>query len=246
MTRFFIPTTQIKENQVFLIGEDQHHLVKVLRKKPGDRIAVLNGKGEEYDVEIKEINSEFVVGQILGTTCKSSEPKVKITLVQSLPKSDKFDWIIQKNTELGVSRFIPVISERSTIKLDQATAIKKVERWRKIIQTAAEQSGRGITPELTAVWSWKQLLAELPKTLVVIPWEGEQESSLKLILKSQPDPAPEVTVLIGPEGGFSLKEIAAAKEQGAQPVTLGPRIFRTETAGLVAATAILYHFDDLG
>lgn len=247
MTRFFISSDQIKDNSVILHGEDRHHLLNVLRQGPGDEITVLNGKGEEYLVRITEATVDQVKGEIVKQMERQSEPRVKITLVQSLPKADKFEWILQKNTELGVSRFQPVFTERSNIKLDQAAQSRKLERWNKIIQEAAEQSGRQIIPVLEPIRRWSEMLAAYSGAgLVLIPWEGESGQSLKQVLERQPGIPGSVTVLIGPEGGFSLKEVEEAKEKGAIPVTLGPRILRTETAGLVVASALLYHFGDLG
>ena len=247
MTRFFISSDQIKDNSVILKGEDRHHLLNVLRKGLGDEIAVLNGKGEEFLVRITEATIDQVKGEIVRQVERQSEPRVKITLVQSLPKADKFEWILQKNTELGVSRFQPVFTERSNIKLDQAAQSRKLERWNKIIREAAEQSGRQIIPVLEPIRRWSEMLAAYSGIgLVLIPWEGQSGQPLKQVLERQPGIPGSVTVLIGPEGGFSLKEVEEAKEKGAIPVTLGPRILRTETAGLVVASALLYHFGDLG
>lgn len=247
MPRFFISSDQIKDNSVILKGEDRHHLLNVLRQGPGDEITVLNGKGEEYLVRITGVTSDQVKGEIVGRLERQSEPRVKITLVQSLPKADKFEWILQKNTELGVSRFQPVFTERSNVKLDQAAQSRKLERWNKIIREAAEQSGRQIIPVLEPIRRWSEMLAAYSGVgLVLIPWEGESGQSLKQVLERQPGIPESVAVLIGPEGGFSLKEVEEAREMGAIPVTLGPRILRTETAGLVVAAALLYHFGDLG
>lgn len=246
MTRFFIPSDQIKGNKIFLEGSDQHHLLNVLRKKTGDEITVLNGKGEEYLAKVVEIGNSAVVAEIICAVERPTEPRVIINLIQGLPKSDKYEWIIQKNTELGVSRFQPVITERSTIRLDADARQKKWERWSKIIKSAAEQSGRQVIPELEMVKDWELLIRNLRPGLTLIPWEGEREKSLKAVLEAEKIVPAEVNVLIGPEGGFSMNEVEAAMANGAIPVTLGPRILRTETAGLVAATAILYHFGDLG
>ena len=246
MTRFFISSDQIKDNSVILKGEDRHHLLNVLRQGPGGEITVLNGKGEEYLVKITEVTVDQVNGTIIKKVERQTEPRVKITLVQGLPKADKFEWILQKNTELGVSRFQPVFTERSNIKLDQTAQGRKLERWNKIIREAAEQSGRQVIPILEPIRRWSEMLAGPSGVgLVLIPWEGEAGQSLKQVLERQPEAPESVTVLIGPEGGFSLKEVEEAKGKGAIPVTLGPRILRTETAGLVVASALLYHFGDL-
>jgi 16S rRNA (uracil1498-N3)-methyltransferase len=246
MTRFFIPSDQIRDNTVILKGEDRHHLLNVLRQGLGAEITVLNGKGQEYLVKITEITSDAVRGQIVKQAERRTEPKINICLVQSLPKGDKFEFIIQKNTELGVNIFQPVISERSTIRLDKDQARKKAERWQKIIREAAEQSGRQIISELRPVQDWSHFLNEQrPPGLLLIPWEGEREHSLKQVLNDQETLPDHIAVLIGPEGGFAQSEVELAVKAGAIPVTLGPRILRTETAGLVVASALLYHFGDL-
>ena len=244
MVRFFIPTAQIEGNRVYLYGKDQHHLVKVLRKRIGDEFSVLNGKGEEFTARIVAMEEDRVTAEIVSASTKPAEPRVRITLAQSLPKADKFELIIQKNTEIGVSSFQPLITERSTIKLDRNTEAKKRERWQKIIQEAAEQSGRKMIPRLEPVKSWEDILADLGTGLAIIPWEGERQTSLKQVLEGRELPET-VTILIGPEGGFSLYEVDRARAAGAIPVTLGPRILRTETAGLVVSTVIFYHYGDL-
>jgi 16S rRNA (uracil1498-N3)-methyltransferase len=246
MTRFFIPSRQFEENTVILQGDDAHHLLKVLRKKAGDEFTVLNGKGREFLARIKEIGPDSVIAELVEEITAPGESKVQINLVQSLPKADKFEWIIQKNTEIGVSRFQPVISERSAIKLDPVAAVKKGERWNKIIKEAAEQSGRKVIPELETVREWSKALPTLGRGLVLIPWEGESRYSLKQALEESGDFPETVTIIIGPEGGFSLNEVDQAREIGAVPVTLGTRILRTETAGLVVSSIILYHFGCLG
>ncbi len=247
MTRFFIPSEQIKDNLVILKNDDRHHLLNVLRQGPGSEVTVLNGKGQEYLARITEVTPDAILAEIIRQVERRTEPGVKIQLVQSMPKADKFEFLIQKNTELGVSSFQPVISERSHVKFEREQARKKGERWRKIIHEAAEQSGRQIIPTLAPVKSWAEFFRDTkPQGLWLIPWEGEQEQSIKHVLESRTEFPEQVTVFIGPEGGFSQHEVSQAVDAGAIPVTLGPRILRTETAGLVVASVILYHFGDLG
>jgi 16S rRNA (uracil1498-N3)-methyltransferase len=246
MTRFFIPTGQFQEQTVTLTGADAHHLCKVLRARTGDEIIVLNGKGREFQARITVIAADMVTAEITGIIERNTEPKLRIMLVQSLPKLDKFEFILEKNTELGVAVFQPLITERSLIKLDGKSLPAKMERWRKIIQSAAEQSGRQILPELKAPLGWAAFRRQFPSGLILLPWEGEQTQSLKAVLERQAPGLEQTTIIIGPEGGFSLYEVEQAQAAGAVPVTLGPRILRTETAGLVAASAVLYHFGEMG
>jgi 16S rRNA (uracil1498-N3)-methyltransferase len=245
MTRFFIPKEQFADQTVVINGADRHHLANVLRKKVGDSITVLNGRGQEFTARIMEIGPEQIIAVLNGQALRDSEPRVSITLIQSLPKADKFEWILQKNTEIGVVRFRPVLTERSSIKLDEHTVGSKMARWQKIILQAAEQSGRQVIPELLPIVSWSQVFLGLTPQLFLIPWEGERQCSLKSVLTCQTMIPQMVSVLIGPEGGFSLSEVNFARAAGAIPVSLGPRILRAETAGLVVASAILYHYDDL-
>jgi 16S rRNA (uracil1498-N3)-methyltransferase len=246
MTRFFVPTAQIRDGLVYLEGSDHHHLQTVLRRKVGDELQILNGKGEEWTARIVEMTAQTTIAKLNGSTGRPTEPRLKLNLVQSLPKADKFEWIIQKNTELGVSRFQPLLSQRSLIKLDMVARAKKQERWQKIIQEAAEQSGRGIVPRLKPILEWRQFIAQFPAGLVLLPWEGERERSLKDVLTPLTDLPEQISLIIGPEGGFAQTEVADLQELGAISITLGPRILRTETAGLVAAAAVLYHFGELG
>jgi 16S rRNA (uracil1498-N3)-methyltransferase len=246
MTRFFVPVDRIRSELVYLEGGDHHHLQTVLRRTVGDELQILNGKGEEWTARIIEMTSRTTIARLSGNTGRQTEPRLKLNLVQSLPKAAKFEWIIQKNTELGVSRFQPIVSERSLIKLDVATKVKKQGRWDKIIREAAEQSGRGLIPVLEPVLEWQEFSNAFPAGLVLLPWEGERRRSLKDTLADLASPPGQISLIIGPEGGFAQTEVTTLQERGALPITLGPRILRTETAGLVAAAAILYHFGELG
>ncbi|MGD8400085.1 MAG: 16S rRNA (uracil(1498)-N(3))-methyltransferase [Bacillota bacterium] len=246
MTRFFVPTARIRDDLVYLEGGDHHHLQTVLRRTVGDEVQILNGKGEEWTARIVAMTAHTTIAKLSGSADRRTEPRLKLNLVQSLPKAAKFEWIIQKNTELGVSRFQPIISERSLVKLDAAVQSKKQERWQKIIQEAAEQSGRGIVPQLAPVLEWRDFCVQFPAGLVLLPWEGERRRSLKTVLEALREPPEQLSLIIGPEGGFAQTEVAKLQGLGAVPLTLGPRILRTETAGLVAAAALLYHFGELG
>ena len=170
---------------------------------------------------------------------------MRITLFQGLAKGDKVETVIQHGTELGVCGFVPVASSRAVVKLEPKKAVERVERWQRIAREAAEQSRRGAVPAVAEVVSWKQAAARCRDyDLALVPWE-EGGEPLKTVLEAHPG-AKTVAVFIGPEGGLSPDEVALAREHGARAVTLGPRILRTETAGLAAAAAILYALGDLG
>jgi 16S rRNA (uracil1498-N3)-methyltransferase len=161
-----------------------------------------------------------------------------------LLKAQKFEWVLQKGTELGIAGFVPVLSSRSIIGSVQDVRDAKLERWQRIIAEAAEQSGRAVLPSLAGPMAFKPACqAAAQQGLALIPWEEERVYRLRQALDASPK---HISLLIGPEGGFAAEEVATAREAGVVPVTLGPRILRAETAGLAAATAILYALGDFG
>ncbi len=209
--------------------------------KPGDSCMVFDGTGFEYEVLLETIQPE-PAGRIINRFISGLPEKVKITLVQGLAKSDKMDLIIQKCSEIGVATFIPCRCERTIVKLDQAGAIKKQERWQKISQSAAEQSHSLTVPQVKPVTDLSLVLKQVnPGQLAIIPWENEKSTSLKQVLRSST--ARDIIFFIGPEGGFSEQEITAAKKAGVLPVSLGQHILRTETAGIAVAAIVRYELD---
>ncbi|MBU4310964.1 16S rRNA (uracil(1498)-N(3))-methyltransferase [bacterium] len=249
MRRFFIEEKDIKENQVTIKGDEARHIAQVLRLEEKDKIKVFTGGGREYLTEIIQVNKKEVIGRILEESRLDTEPPIEITLLQGLPKSDKMDFIVQKVTELGVKRIIPVITQRTVVKLNEEKARARRNRWQRIALEAAKQSGRAIVPEVREVIPFIQALDNLNReSLNLIPWEEETSTSLKEVLKRSriQDPGSKITVFIGPEGGFTPEEVRAAKKKGAIPVSLGPRLLRTETAGLVTLAMVLYELGDMG
>lgn len=248
MHRFFVTPDAVKGNVVTITGDDVHHITRVLRLGRGDLISVLDGTGAEYEVAIAEVREGAVFGEIMRVAARASEPGAEITVVQGLPKGDKMDLVVQKCTEIGVRAIIPAVTARSVVRLDDdGRARRKAARWRRIAEEAAKQSGRGVIPEVRDIVSLREALeTTVPAVdLAVIPWELENGTGLRQALESRPD-ARRFAVFIGPEGGFDLSEVEVARSAGAVPVSLGPRILRTETAALVVAAAILYHTGDLG
>jgi 16S rRNA (uracil1498-N3)-methyltransferase len=229
MHRFFVAKDQIP----IISGSDVHHIKDVLRMKVGDELELLDGTGTAYSARISEIKKDQIVCEILSTQTEESELKVKVTLAQCLPKAKKMDLIIQKCTELGAHRIIPTISERSIAKGE------KPVRWKKIVKESAEQCGRSCIPEISPLTTFDDVLKLKQEfDLAIIPWELEKETSLKKTLTtSRPN---RLLVLVGPEGGFSRKEIELAKEAGFVSVSLGPRILRTETVGMAILAMINY------
>lgn len=247
MARFFVEPAAITDHeQVVITGEDAGHILRVLRLGKGDAITVTSGQGLDYAVVITATSKGEVQGKILATTVVDREPPVKIVLAQGLPKGDKLELIIQKNTELGMSRLVPVQAKRSVVVLKEDKAGKRVERWQRIALEAAKQCQRGIVPEISMVTDWEKALDLVPaEALLLIPWEGETETTLKSVLE-QPCTFREIWIFIGPEGGLAPEEVKKAQERGGVTVTLGPRILRTETAGLAVMSMLLYRWGDLG
>ncbi len=211
----------------------------VLHLKPGQRVGLLDNEGNEYEVELATVGSKVALGKVIVRRAAPVEPAPQVTLYLSLTQREKFEWALQKCTEVGAGAFLPVITSRS---LTQSTteALVKYPRWQKILQEAAEQSGRGRIPALQQPLRFGQALAHARQTmqLSLIPWEKEEAVTLKAAL-AQSGYVERIGVFIGPEGGYTSAEIDLACQVGALPITLGPRILRMETAAIVALTLIL-------
>ncbi|WP_430349334.1 16S rRNA (uracil(1498)-N(3))-methyltransferase [Thermoanaerobacterium thermosaccharolyticum] len=245
MRKFFVKNEDIKDGIARINGDDAHHIINVLRFKIGTKLIISNGKNQ-YIVTILDIENSSVILKIIEEYNQVVESPINITLYQGLPKSDKMDLIIQKCTEIGIKKIVPVETEFSTIKIKEKNIYNKINRWKKISLEASKQSGRSIVPDVLVPVGFKDALESLNEfDLCLIPYEKETNMRLKDVLKKNFD-AKNICVFIGPEGGFSENEIMAAIEYGAIPVTLGPRILRTETAGIVTSSIILYEFGDLG
>jgi 16S rRNA (uracil1498-N3)-methyltransferase len=241
MHRFFVPPQWIDGSTVRLDERVTHQIRNVLRMRPGAHIVVLDNQGWEYEVELAEIEKNQAGGQVIEKRPATGEPSVQVTLYQCLLKKDNFEWVLQKGTEIGVSRFVPVISQRTVIADSGRVSSAKRSRWERIITEAAEQSHRGRLPVLEKPVSFEQTLADAaPSDLALIPWEKEASQTLRAVLR---DTAARVALFIGPEGGFADDEIALAGQHGVIPVTLGPRILRAETAAIAAALLVLYELD---
>jgi len=246
MHRFFIPPEWIGEEGVILGDPVAHQIRNVLRMRPGDHILVLDNSGWAREVELREVGLEQVVGEVVRRMLAQGEPRTKITLYQGVLKGRRFEFALQKGTELGIVEFVPLISDRAII-ADVGDVDKRRARWKRIVQEAAEQSGRGRLPNLEPAMLFPRACerAQQQGGLGLIPWEGERGLSLRAVLAERQRKPFIVSLLVGSEGGFTAQEVELARRYGIQPVTLGPRILRAETAGLVATTAILYELGDL-
>ena len=241
MRRFFAETNG---DNVIISGADAHHITDVLRLKEGDEIIVCGGDGFDCITRLTSLSKDEVSGEITGRNPSTAEPPVKIRLFQCMPKGDKFEYIIQKTVELGVTEIVPVESKRCIVKIPANKAASKTERWNKIAESAAKQSGRGLIPKVVSPMSFKEAVKIFTDCdLPIVAYEMETEMSLKNLLISNAN-AKTVNIFIGPEGGIDDDEIALLKNAGANSVTLGPRILRTETAPLAVLSNIIYQLED--
>ncbi|MDD2494169.1 MAG: RsmE family RNA methyltransferase [Tissierellia bacterium] len=244
MFRYFCDEGNVEDNRVKVVGGDAKHLKTILRANVGDEISVVT-ESNEYIAEVIEINKEDVICKILDVIQSNNETNINITLCQGIPKQTKMETIIQQNVEVGVKSFIPLITERTVVKLnDKDREQKKLDRWRKIAKESAKQSKRNIVPNIENIMTLKELVEFLKHedAEIIVPYELEDVKLLKNVLVT---PKKNYYLVIGPEGGFDLEEINMFKEIGAHIVTLGKRILRTETAGLVTSSIVLYACNEL-
>jgi 16S rRNA (uracil1498-N3)-methyltransferase len=262
MHRFFVPPSALETQPITLTGDQAHQVRRVLRMRLGDRATLLDGRGwacEGILIAVGETDVKFQAGRRWAV---AGEPATHITLHQAVLKGERFGWALQKGVEVGVGAFVPLICERNVVD-DMASVENKRERWERIIQEAAEQCGRGRLPELRPAQLFAQAVQPTPPALLrqaqdrllpakdggeirLILWEGEHEARLRDTLAGcNFGPGAGIQLFVGPEGGFTEEEVAMARSYGVRPVSLGPRILRAETAGIVAAALILYEAGEL-
>ena len=248
MYQFFVEPSQIQGTRVVITGNDVNHIKNVLRMQPGEEIAVSNGEdGKEYRCGIEELNEDEIVCTLRFVKEDGVELPSRIYLFQGLPKADKMELIVQKAVELGVYEIIPVATKRAVVKLDEKKAKSKITRWQTISEAVAKQSKRRIVPEIHSVMSFKEAVnyaKEMPVKL--IPYELAEGLEKTKELISNLKPGEDIAIFIGPEGGFEESEIQAALENGIEPITLGKRILRTETAGFTVLSWIMYQLEGVG
>lgn len=231
MRRFFTDQ-QITDSNIYLSEAESHHIKNVLRMRCGDEVIICDYAGAEYKGQIVELDTKCGV-KILSLLKSVAEPELKLVLCQCLPKGDKMEWIIQKCTELGVSRVIPVLSARCVSRPEKKDAVKKTARWQKIAEQASKQCGRAVVPRIEAITP----ISSLPDSGRRL-FAYELEDTVSLTSRSF-DKAQEVYLLIGPEGGFESAEAEKLQAQGWEAVGLGPRILRAETAAIAASAVIM-------
>ncbi|MDO9573492.1 MAG: 16S rRNA (uracil(1498)-N(3))-methyltransferase [Candidatus Contubernalis sp.] len=248
MNRFFIEPEDINEEEgtAVIRGEPVKHIGRVLRMGKGDSLVLADGRGFSYLGTIAKVDKDAVQVDIIEKLSRNAEPPIQVILAQALAKGEKMDLVVQKSTELGVQEIIPFICRRSVVKVSPENAQRKVQRWQKIAKGAAEQSHRDRIPNIKEIASLDNLLSQAQDVdLLLFLWEQEKQMGIKEVLKAQGE-VHRVMLLVGPEGGFTEEEAELAKSRGAIPVSLGPRILRTETAACAAVTMVLYELGDLG
>lgn len=246
MQKFFVEENQIENDKINIIGEDVKHISSVLRMQKGEQILIGSKETlETYLTEIEQIEKEKVVAKIIEKHDTQTESNVEIDLYQGLPKADKMELIIQKTTEIGISKVIPVDMVRCIVKLDEKDAKKKIERWQKVAEGAAKQSKRSKIPEIKNKIKIKDLENIISQyDAFIVAYEEENEITLKQELKKLREQEKyKIGILVGPEGGITKEEIEKLTSYNAKVVTLGKRILRTETAPIVLTSNIIYELE---
>ena len=245
MHRFFAEPGQIGEKEIVITGADVNHIRNVLRMRADEEVLIADGQGAEYRCKLTDLGENEVRAQILWKLDGNAELASAVTLFQGLPKSDKMDLIVQKCVELGVARIVPVSTKRAVVKLDAKKEQTRLKRWNTISESAAKQSGRGVIPEVSGVMTFGKALEEAKKLdVLLIPYERAENMAETRRVMGSIQPGQSVGIFIGPEGGFEESEVEEAVAAGAQAITLGKRILRTETAGLAVMAMLGYLLEE--
>lgn len=251
MPKFFINSEQVKEDTIQILGQDVKHIKKVLRAQIDQEINICNYEtGENFLCQIIDIKEEKIKCKIINKIEGNTESNIQVTIFQGLPKSDKMEYIIQKSVELGVYNIVPVEMKRCVVKLEEKDKIKKVNRWQKISEVAAKQCGRDLIPKIENIINISKLCDFVENyDIMVVAYENEEKNTLKeKLIKIKETLSKEqkikIGVVIGPEGGIELKEVSEMQEKGAEIVTLGKRILRTETVSLNVLSIIMYELEN--
>ena len=238
MVRFFVTPEEMQSDFFVLTGENAEH-AKVLRLKCGEEVLICDGEGNECVCTVSDVSDGQISLVVQKRQISESEPKVKASIYMAFPKADKLEHVIQKSTELGVSEIIAFPSSRCVSRPDEKSLKKKLERWQKIAASAAEQSGRGVVPQVIVLGSYREALERAAKAdLSILFYENEKATTLRMALEEKEYKT--VSLLTGPEGGLEMREVEQAKDAGLHICTLGSRILRCETAPLCALSAVMY------
>jgi 16S rRNA (uracil1498-N3)-methyltransferase len=249
MRRFFVPLELNAGQTVDLEPALSHRLRRVLRLKSGDGVILVDCSGREHEAVLESTDGSRASARIFGERRGLPEPCVEIVLYQSLIKGDRFEWVLEKGTELGVAKFVPLVVHRGVVR-PQSGRRERAERWQRVVTEAAEQCGRSVLPQVAPPAELAHALASA-EGLRLLPWEEERMVGLRSALReglAEQDGAerPQLSIFVGPEGGFTRQEVEEALSYGARAVSLGRRILRSETAGIAAVAAVLYECGELG
>jgi len=251
--RFFVEGINGDDGTVVITGEEFYHLARVLRLKQGADVALFDGRGLELTGRVASVEGGRAVVDVTGLKENSSESPLEITLLQGVAKGGRMEIIIQKGTELGVSTIRPFLTERSVPRLGVDGIEKRLHRWRRVALEAAKQCGRGVIPAIKEPVPLEEAIVGHGDCLKLVPWEMEKSRGIGEVLDRYRSEIPEgsgkvhkVVVLVGPEGGLAPESVELARREGFQPVTLGPRILRTETAAIALIAVLQYALGDLG
>jgi 16S rRNA (uracil1498-N3)-methyltransferase len=246
MRNFFLGDNEVAGDSATITGELYRHMARVLRLKEGSEVQLTDDGGRRLCGFIEEVGAKSLTVRITGTEAPGGEQeRLRVTLYQGLPKGEKLDLILQKCTELGVSEVVTFEAERSIVKLSGERSAAKLGRYEKIVQEAARQSGRQSPPRVAIGGRLATVLQQAGQAVKLLLWEGEQIVRLRETLEHYPEPE-SVAIVVGPEGGLSAAEVEQAMACGFTPVSLGPRILRTETAGLAVLSILQFYWGDMG
>lgn len=244
MHRFFVKPEQITDGKIIIEGEDFKHITKVLRLKDQEEIEICDGISTDYIAVVDQVEKDHLTAKIMSSCSASGEnQKIRVTLFQGLPKGTKMETVIQKCVETGVSEITPFISKRTVVNLKDK-ADKKQVRWQRIAYEAAKQSKRGMVPVINEMMKLETVADLLDNyDLVLLAYENARELTLKDVLSSLEYDPQNIAVIIGPEGGFAPEEAKMIEEAGGYTVSLGRRILRTETAGIVMLSQLNFFYE---
>ncbi len=247
MPKFFVKNDQFNNGKISIIGEDAYHIKNVLRMRIDQKIQICNtDTSENFNVIIESINTDSIICNIDKIIETTTESKLDVHIFQGIPKSDKMELIIQKSTELGAKEITPVIMDRCIVKVEKKDTLKKIDRWQKISEAAAKQSGRNSIPIINSFEKISNIYPLFSKyDIVIVAYENEKKTTLKQVLKDlkKKKLCSKIAIIIGPEGGIDTEEISNMKRNKAKIVTLGNRILRTETVALSVLSNIMYEFE---
>ena len=244
MQTFIFDQKKCDAEQITITGREAHHIAKVLRLRKNEIVRLIDGAGLAYICEIVKVSSKSVTCRKVKPIKNSGEASINLTLAIGLSTSSKFDIVIEKGTEVGVRKFIPLLAQKGKVKItDKSSASRKLKRWGRVAEAAAKQSGRSIIPEITVPVKYDEYIDSLSPENTILFHPDEKQSNLGDIFKHIN--SPDITLIIGPESGFSDDEVILARQKGIFCCSLGDRILRSETAGIVIPALFIYYIESV-